>query len=79
MLHWAIEIKKVSTMGYFSREILIHRHWRQEVPLSYWFELFGNLYELKSRIRFWEDYNNVERIYRVCDRFSSNFAKTFKE
>ena len=42
-------------------------------------ELFGNLYELKSRIRFWEDYNNVERIYRMCrfDRFSSNFAKTF--
>ena len=36
MLHWAIEIKKnMSAMGYFSREILIHRHWRQEVPLSY--------------------------------------------
>ena len=36
MLHWAIEIKKnVFAMGYFSREILIHRHWRQEVPLSY--------------------------------------------
>ena len=24
-------------MGYFYREILIHSHWRQEVPLSYWF------------------------------------------
>ena len=24
-------------MGYFSQEILIHRHWRQEVPFSYRF------------------------------------------
>ena len=42
-LHWANEItmkKRVSAMGYFSREILIHRHWRQEVPLSYWFFVF---------------------------------------
>ena len=38
-LHWAIEFKKkdVSAMGYFSREILIYRHWRQQVPLSHWF------------------------------------------
>ena len=27
----------VSAMGYFSRKILIYRHWRQEVPLSHWF------------------------------------------
>ena len=26
----------VSAMGYFSREILIHGHWCQEVPLSHW-------------------------------------------
>ena len=26
----------VSAMGYFSREILIHGHWWQEVPLSHW-------------------------------------------
>ena len=30
-LHLAIE------MQYFSLEILIHRHWHQEVPLSHWF------------------------------------------
>ena len=37
-LHWVIEIKKkyVAVMGYFSREILIHRHRRQEVLLSHW-------------------------------------------
>ena len=41
-LHWAIEIKKkVSAMGYFSREILIRRHWRQEVLLSYGFAVSG--------------------------------------
>ena len=35
-LHWAIEIKKkVFEMGYFSLEILIRRHWRQEVLSSY--------------------------------------------
>ena len=28
-------------MGYFSLEILIYRHWRQEVPLSYCFEVSG--------------------------------------
>ena len=77
-------------MGYFSLEILIYRHWRQEVPLSYCFEvsggeiissreLFANLYELKSRIGFWEEYSHFERIYKVCrlDRSSSNFAKKF--
>ena len=26
-----------AAMGYFFREILIHRLWRQEVPLSHWF------------------------------------------
>ena len=58
--------KNVTAMGYFSREILIHRHRCQEVPLSHWFaisgggdnllewrELFANLYGLKSRILFW--------------------------
>ena len=35
-LHWAIEIKKkVFEMGYFSLEILIRRHWGQEVLSSY--------------------------------------------
>ena len=34
-LHWAIETKNVSAMGYFCREVFIHRHWRQEVPFSY--------------------------------------------
>ena len=27
--------------GYFSREILIHRHRREEVPLSHWFAVSG--------------------------------------
>ena len=49
-LHWAIEIKKkkekekkkeVSRMGFFSWEILIHLHRRQEVPLSHWFAVSG--------------------------------------
>ena len=64
-------------MGYFFREILINRHWRQEVPLSLLVcgfrrrdnllarELFANHYELKSRIWFWEEYNHLEQIYRV--------------
>ena len=33
--------KKVSEVGYFSREILIRRHWRQEVLSSYWFAVSG--------------------------------------
>ena len=46
MLHLAIEIekkkkKKVSPMGYVSREIFIYRHWRQEVPLYHCFAVSG--------------------------------------
>ena len=54
---------------------------RRDNNLLAWRELFVNLYELKSRIRFWEEYNHFERIYRVYrfDQFSSNFAKTSKE
>ena len=54
---------------------------RRRDNLLAWRELFANLYELKSCIRFWEEYNHFERIYRVCrfDRFLSNFAKTFCE
>ena len=56
-----VKKRKVSAMGYFSREISIRR-WSQEIPLSYclrfqeasnllaWHELFANLYELTSRI-----------------------------
>ena len=33
--------KNVSATGFFSREILIHRHCCQEVPLSYWFAVSG--------------------------------------
>ena len=45
-----------------------------------WHELFTNLYELKSRIWFWEEYLHFERIYRECrfDGFSWNFARTFQ-
>ena len=28
-------------MGYVSREILVYRHWRQEVPLYHWFAVSG--------------------------------------
>ena len=81
-------------VDYFSREILIQSSltpggpvvllvcgFRRRDNLLAWRELFVNLYELKSRIRFWEEYNHFERIYRVYrfDQFSSNFAKTFKE
>ena len=50
---------------------------RRRDNLLAWRELFANLYELKSCIRFWEEYNHFERIYRVFrfDRFLSNFAK----
>ena len=41
MLYRAIEKKKLSAMGLFPREILIHRHWRQEVPLPYCFAGWG--------------------------------------
>lgn len=36
-----------------------------------WHELFANLYELKSRIWFWKEYNYFEQIYRVyrCRKF----------
>ena len=30
-------------MGYFTREILIHRQWRQEVSLSHWFAVSGGV------------------------------------
>ena len=33
--------KNVSAKDHFSREILIHRYWRQEVPLSHWFAVSG--------------------------------------
>ena len=74
---------------------LDHLHWRQEVSLSDWFavfrrpdnnllalrKLFAKLYDLKSRIWFWGEYNHFGRNYRVYKfgRFSSNFAKTFRE
>ena len=46
-----------------------------------WRELLANLYRLKSRIWFWEEYNHFECIYRVFrfDRFSSNFSKNSKD
>ena len=35
-----VKKRKVSAMGYFSREISIRR-WSQEIPLSYWFAVSG--------------------------------------
>ena len=48
--------------------------------LRAWRELFTNLYKLKSRIWFLEEYIHFERIYRVCRSvgFSWNFARTFQ-
>ena len=37
-------------MGYFSWEILIHRHWRQEVPFSYRFAVNQLVWRGSSRI-----------------------------
>ena len=43
--------KKVSAMGYFSREIFIHRQWRWEVPLFYWFAVSrGIIYTTNQNI-----------------------------
>ena len=43
--------KKVSAMGYFSREIFIHRQWRSEVPLFYWFAVSrGIIYTTNQNI-----------------------------
>ena len=49
--------------------------------LRAWRELFTNLYKLKSRIWFLEEYIHFERIYRVCrfDGLSWNFARTFQQ
>ena len=86
-LHWVVEKKKMSAMGYFLREILIHCHWRQEVLLSYWLVSwcrarcqFTNHCELKSSIWFWEEYIHFEWIYKVFrfDPFSSNFGITLQ-
>ena len=48
---------------------------RQDNLLAY-HELFANLYELKSGIWFWEEYNHFEQICRVYrfDQFSTNFT-----
>ena len=78
--------KKSVCNGLLSPGNLDHRHlrvvplvcdFRRRDNLLAWRELFANLYELKSRIRFRKDYNHFERIYRVYrfDWFSSIFAK----
>ena len=38
---------------------------RRQDNLLAWHELFANLYELKSHIWFWKEYNYLEQIYRV--------------
>ena len=35
---WEFEIKKCACHGLIFREILIHRHWCQEVPIGLWFQ-----------------------------------------
>ena len=63
----------------FPGRSLIHGHWCQEVPLSHRLAVSGgeiiswrgascliaNLYELKSRIWFWEEYNQFDWFYCV--------------
>ena len=75
--------KKMSAMGYFLWEILIHCHWCQEVLSSHWLVSwcgarcqFTSHCELKSSIWFWEEYIHFEWIYKVFrfDPFSSNFG-----
>ena len=91
-LHWAIEIKKKSVWNGLlfpgnldpssltpgGPIVLLVCGFRRRDNLLTWRELFANLYELKSRIWFWEECNHFERICRVYrfDRFSSNFVKT---
>ena len=79
--------KKMSAMGYFLWEILIHCHWCQEVLSSHWLVSwcgarcqFTNHCELKSSIWFWEEYIHFEWIYKVFrfDPFSSNFGITLQ-
>ena len=61
----------MSEMGYFSRKIwsIVIDSRRFRCPkglrdnLLAWRELFANLCQLKSRIRFWEEYNYFKRIY----------------
>ena len=91
-LHGAIEIKKKrvckgflfsgnldpSSLTLGGPVVLLVCGFRRWDNLLAWRELFANLYELKSRVWFWDKYSHFEWIYKVyrLDRFSSNFAKT---
>ena len=89
-LHW--KVKRVCN-GILLAGNLDHRHWRQEVRLSDWFAVLGGeiitSWRCASCLRnfmtwniwFWGENNHFERNYRVYKfgRFSSNFAKTFRE
>ena len=57
--------------------VLLVCGFRRRDNLLAWHELFANLYELKSRIGFWKEYNHFKRIYwvHIFDRFSSNFRR----
>ena len=76
--HWAIEIKKRVCNGLLfpgnidpssltpgGPVVLLVCGFKRRNNLLTWRELFANLYELKSRIWFWEEYNRSERVYRV--------------
>ena len=78
MLLWAIGIKKtflqwVTFPGNLDSSSLTPEglvvplvcSFRRQDNLLAWHELFANLYELKSRIWFWKEYNYLEQIYRV--------------
>ena len=77
-LHWAIEIKKkclkwvtfpwkswsvvIDARRSYRPIVLLVCGFRRRDNLLTWRELFANLYELKSGIWFWEEYNHFERI-----------------
>ena len=79
MLLWAIGIKKkpfcngLLFLGNLDSSSLTPEglvvplvcSFRRQDNLLAWHELFANLYELKSRIWFWKEYNYLEQIYRV--------------
>ena len=93
-LHWAIELKVtwlqwVTFPGKSWSNVI--DAWRSRCPIGLqfqardnllaWRDLFTNVYDLKSRIWFWQEYIHFKRIHRVFKfvQFLSNFARSFQE
>ena len=61
--------------------VLLACSFRTRDNLLAWRDLFTDVYDLKSRIWFWQEYILFKRIHRVFIfvRFLSNFARSFQE